>query len=58
VNYCHHCGDRWPSATAHDCWVLAKTGTQEMLPAPKPSDYVPLGRRVKTDREWSATHGK
>ena len=52
---CGFCGDSYD--TTHECWVLEKTQGQENLPAPMPSDYVPLGRDIETDADWYTNHG-
>jgi hypothetical protein len=57
MSSCGFCGDRWPHTEVHNCWILAKTASQENLPSPVPTDYAQLGRAVETDAEWSTNRG-
>jgi hypothetical protein len=57
MNSCGFCGDRWPDAEVHNCWVLATNIRQENLQAPMPTDYAILGRPAQTDEEWYESHG-
>lgn len=56
MNSCSACGDRFPDTEVHNCWVRAKTVSQEMLPAPYPSDFVSMFNGNLTDAEWAALH--
>lgn len=57
MSSCTYCGDRYPDTDVHNCWLLAKTRTQETLPHPPPTDYARLGRPAQTDAEWYREHG-
>lgn len=53
---CGHCGDRYADTDVHNCWVLAKTWSQENLPAP--TYEFATCRPIQSDADWRATHPK